>query len=77
MVMLGAALVALGVAALVGVSLWPAILIAIGGVFILSTVFGLARKHPEWYWCGCWPYPYREGRGTRSGSGSSPTEQYE
>ena len=62
MVMTGLILLAIGVAAILDVAIWPVVLLALGGAFILSAA-GMGRQRPWWYWCTSWCQPYREHGG--------------
>ena len=62
MVLFGIILVAIGVGALLNVSVWPAVLVGVGAALVLSTVFGRGRKRPGWFLSGCWGSPHgRQG----------------
>lgn len=56
-------LIAVGVGALLDVSLWPGVLIAIGVSVLLPIAFRGNRETARWFDCWpCWPNYSRTGR---------------
>ena len=59
MLIWGLVLAAIGIGALMDWKIWPVALVTFGVAMVFAAVSGLARKYPEWFWCGCGGYPQR------------------
>ena len=57
MVVCGIVLLAIGIGALLDLSIWPVVLIALGGALLLSVVTGDNKRRPEWFSACCWWSP--------------------
>ena len=57
MVVCGIVLLAIGIGALLDLSIWPVVLIALGGALLLSVVTGANKRRPDWFSACCWSSP--------------------
>lgn len=68
MIIWGVALIAAGVAILLGISLWPIIFIGLGSVFLIRGLLRRGRRdqHARWDWRREFGPPSRRGRSDQS-----------
>ena len=53
MLVCGIVLLAIGIGALLDLSIWPIVLIALGGALLMSVLTGARRRHPHWFYTCC------------------------
>ena len=50
MVICGIVLLAIGIGTLLGLNIWPVVLIALGGAMLFSVLAGAGKRHREWFY---------------------------
>ncbi len=72
----GILLIAIGVGALLDISLWPVVLIAIGAGLLLSRLARGSRGRDHWFGpCNCWPFQSEPTSERESSADRNPSQR--